>query len=90
MREVFTFLAICGVTYGAYVIYSLGMFTDAQRDELRSKEEDFVQRISAGGGHALLLSFFRPVVWIVTLPMKSSLAAFGLVMLLVLPALITK
>jgi len=83
------FLAICGATYGAYAIYSFGMFTDAQRDELRLKEEDFAQRIRAGGARAQLLSLFRPAVWLVTLPIKSSLAALGLAMLLVLTALIT-
>lgn len=90
MHESLVFLAICGAVYGAYALYSLGGFVDSQRDDLRRKEAELEAHIREGGVRGLLFRCGQPLVWLVTLPAHSVLAALGVAMLLVLPAVLAR
>jgi hypothetical protein len=90
VHDAFIFLAICGVTYGGYALYSLGGFGEAQREEIRRKEKELASHILEGGVSGLVFRLGQPVYWLVALPARSVLAALGVAALLVLPALLAK
>jgi hypothetical protein len=90
MNAAITFLAVCGVTYGAYALISLGNFTEQHREELKHKEAAMLQRIRQGGISGWLLGTMLPLVWLVTLPCKSIVAATAVAALLILPAMLTR
>ena len=90
MHDAFIFLAICGVTYAGYALYSLGAFGEVQREEIRRKEKELASHILEGGVRGLVFRLGQPVYWLVALPARSVLAALGVATLLVLPALLLK
>jgi hypothetical protein len=90
VHETLVFLAICGVTYGAYALYSLGGFGEAQRVEIKRKEAELAQRTSEGGVSGLAFRLGQPLFWLVALPIRSVGAALGVAVLMVLPAILAR
>ncbi|MEO8389217.1 MAG: hypothetical protein ABI893_01040 [Polaromonas sp.] len=83
MTQVFLFLSVCGFTYGAYVVWCIGWFTDQQRDEISRKDAELREEIHAGGLRGALFRACAPLYWLVSLPVRSISAALGLAALLV-------
>jgi hypothetical protein len=88
VRDALILLAIIGVVYGAYALYSIGNFTDQHRDEVNRKSAELKEQAFDGSASGLLFGIFRPVYWLVALPVVSVPAALGVAFLMVLPALL--
>ncbi len=84
------FLAFCGVTYGAYALYSLAVFGQTEREELKRKEGEVTTHISGGGLRGLAFRLGQPLFWLIALPAKSVMAALGLAIVLALPAVLIR
>ena len=90
MHDAFILLAICGVTYGGYALYSLSGFVEPQREEIRRKERELASHVREGGVRGFVFRLGQPLYWLVALPARSVLAALAVAALLVLPALLAR
>ncbi|MBC5786108.1 hypothetical protein H8N03_24430 [Ramlibacter sp. USB13] len=78
MRQLFVFLVVCGLTYGAYALWCIGGFSKQQRDEIARKDVELQEEIRAGGFRGALFRVCAPLYWMVALPVRSVPAALGL------------
>lgn len=90
MREILVFLAVCGVTYGGYSLYSLLWATKALEDEVDRELKDLDEKAAGEGLTASVFWAGRPLYWLVTLPLRSPLSALALAVLMVLPAFVLR
>ena len=82
MSQLFTFLSVCGFTYGAYALWCIGGFTDQQRDEIARKDAELQAEVRAGGLRGALFRAGAPLYWFVSLPARSIPAALSVAALL--------
>lgn len=90
MREVLICMAICGLVYGAYALYAVGGFSDAQRQQCARQAQEIAEHARATGLRGMAFRLGQPLFWLISLPIVSSGAALFLALLLILPALLVK
>ena len=83
-------MAVCGVVYAAYAVLSLGMFSEAHRDEVERKLGGISSSAARRDLVGLVFRIARPLYWLVSLPARSVGAALGVAVLMVLPMVVIR
>ena len=88
MHQLFVFLAIFGLVYGAFALHTLGFGGSGVRAEIGTESKDIDHKASGKGFFALAFRVGRPLYWFVMLPIKTPSAALFLAFLMAIPALV--